>query len=87
MPRTSFRPDSAVQVHVTVTGLPEVQRVLTVLTGRAYPVTRFRAEEAAAGCWRVSIDLFVGDDGVDLVRARLTRMPCVLGVDVRRAAG
>ena len=87
MTLTAFRPDHAVRLHVTVPGLPDAQRVLTVLTGRAYPVTRFEAEEFAAGCWRLTIDLFLDADGVDLSRARLERMPCVLGVEVLRAVG
>ena len=34
-------PLSAVKLHVTVQDLACVQRVLTLLTGRAYPLTRF----------------------------------------------
>jgi hypothetical protein len=75
-----------VKVHVTVPDLAGVQRVLTLLTGRRYPLTRFEAEEAGAGCWRVSIDTVVGADDAELLEARLNRLPSVLAVDLRRSA-
>ena len=74
------------KVHVTVPDLSGVQRVLVLLTGRGYPLTRFEAEEAGAGCWRVSIDTVVGADGAELLEARLHRLPSVLAVDLRRSA-
>ena len=43
---------SSVRVHTTVTDMGGVQRVLTLLTGRAYSLTRFEAEEAGGGRWR-----------------------------------
>jgi hypothetical protein len=77
---------SPIKVHVTVPALSDVQRVLTLLTGRRYPLTRFEAEEAGAGSWRVSIDTVVGADEADLLEARLHRLPSVLAVDLRRSA-
>jgi len=77
---------SPVKVYVTVPDLPTVQRVLTLLTGRCYPLTRFEAEEAGAGRWRVSIDTVVGADQAELLEARLHRLPSVLSVDLRRSA-
>jgi acetolactate synthase regulatory subunit len=76
---------SPVKVHVTVPDLPTVQRVLTLLTGRRYPITRFEAEEAGAGRWRVSLDTTVSTDGAELLEARLQRLPSVLAVEVRRS--
>ena len=77
---------SPAKVHVTVPDLPTVQRVLVLLTARRYPLTRFEAEEAGAGRWRVSIDTVVGADGAELLEARLLRLPSVLSVEVRRSA-
>jgi hypothetical protein len=77
---------SPVKVHVTVPDLPTVQRVLVLLTGRRYPLTRFEAEEAGAGRWRVSLDTVVDADEAGLLEARLLRLPSVLAVDVRRSA-
>ena len=48
----SVRPRSTphpVKLRVTVTDPPGLQRVLTMLTGRNQPFTRFAAEEAAGG--------------------------------------
>jgi hypothetical protein len=73
------------KVHVTVPDLSDVQRVLTLLTGRRYPVTRFAAEEAGAGSWRVSIDTVVDADEAELLESRLHRLPSVLAVDLRRS--
>jgi hypothetical protein len=72
-----------VKVHVTVEDLPCVQRVLTLLTGRRYPVTRFVADEAGAGAWRLSVDTAVDAAGAELLEARLLRLPSVLDVDIR----
>ncbi|WP_448628367.1 hypothetical protein [Geodermatophilus sp. URMC 64] len=74
------------KLHVTVTDLACVQRVLTLLTGRAYVLTRFEAEEAGAGRWRVGVDTVLDGDGAELLEARLLRLPSVLAVDVRRSA-
>jgi hypothetical protein len=76
----------AVKLHVTVPDLSDVQRVLTLLTGRRYPLTRFEAEEAGAGSWRVSIDTVVGPDEAELLEHRLHRLPSVLSVELRRSA-
>ena len=77
---------SPVKVHVTVPHVSDVQRVLTLLTGRRYPLTRFEAEEAGAGSWRVSIDTVVDAEEAQLLEARLHRLPSVLAVDLRRSA-
>ena len=77
---------SPAKLRVTVSDLSAVQRVLTLLTGRAYLLTRFDAEEAGEGRWRLSIDTVVDADGADLLEARLDRMPSVLSVDIRRSA-
>ena len=42
---------SSVRVHATVMDMTGVQRVLTLLTGRNYSLTRFEAEEAGGGRW------------------------------------
>jgi hypothetical protein len=78
-------PVSPVKLHVIVEDLPCVQRVLTLLTGRSYPVTRFEAEEAGAGRWRLSVDTLADADGAALLEARLLRLPSVLAVDLRRS--
>ena len=75
-----------VRLHVTVEDLVCVQRVLTLLTGRAYQLARFEAEEAGAGRWRVSIDTMADADGAELLEARLLRLPSVLTVDIDRSA-
>jgi hypothetical protein len=74
----------AAKVHVTVPDLAGVQRVLMLLTGRRNQLTHFAAEEAGVGRWRVTLDVVAGPDEVDLLEARLHRLPSVLGVDVRR---
>jgi hypothetical protein len=79
-PRTS---QNAAKVHVTVTDLAGVQRILTMLTGRNYLVTHFAAEETGAGGWRATLDLVADADEVDLLAARLHRFPSVLVVDVQ----
>jgi hypothetical protein len=79
-------PLSPVKLHVTVEDLACVQRVLTLLTGRAYSLTRFEAEEAGAGRWRLSIDTLADADGAKLLEARLLRLPSVLTVDLDRSA-
>ncbi len=80
----SRRPTSSpTKVRVTVTDLVAVQRVLTLLTGRRYVLTRVEAEEAGAGRWRVCLDTVLAPDDVDLLTERLHRLPCVLDVDSR----
>jgi acetolactate synthase regulatory subunit len=76
---------SPVKLYVTVPDLPTVQRVLVLLTARRYPLTRFEAEEAGAGRWRVSLDTVVDADDAELLEARLQRLPSVLSVEVRRS--
>jgi hypothetical protein len=79
-------PLSVVKLHITVQDLACVQRVLTLLTGRVYPLTRFEAEEAGAGRWRLTIDTVADADGAELLEARLLRLPSVLTVDLDRSA-
>jgi hypothetical protein len=71
------------KARVTVTDLFGVQRVLTMLTGRNYAVTHFDAEEMGAGRWRITLDLRADADQVDLLEARMHRLPSVLVVDVQ----
>lgn len=82
-PQTRTHSLTAAKVHVTVTDLSGVQRVLTLLTGRQYEPTRFSAEEFGGGRWRTSFDLTATADQCDLLAERLHRMPSVLLVDVR----
>ncbi|MGY1692522.1 hypothetical protein [Geodermatophilus sp. SYSU D01105] len=83
LPRSDHTRDAAkLHVTVTVTDLIGVQRVLTMVTGRNHRLTRFDAEEAGAGRWRVSLDLIADLDQVELLGARLHRFPSVLAVDV-----
>lgn len=70
----------AAQVQVTVTDLPGVQRLLTLLTGRAHALTRFQAEECGARRWQVTIHTLAGLDELTLLEARLHRLPNVLTV-------
>jgi acetolactate synthase regulatory subunit len=70
------------KARVTVTDLLGVQRVLTMLTGRNYSVTHFDAEEMGEGRWRITLDLRADAHQVDLLEARLHRLPSVLVVDV-----
>jgi hypothetical protein len=60
-----------------------VQRVLTLLTGRNYSLTRFEAEEAGGGRWRLRIESNAEPEHVELLEARLQRVPSTLGVDVQ----
>jgi acetolactate synthase regulatory subunit len=85
-PGHSTSPGDPVRLHLTVTELPAVQRVLALLTGRRYALTRFAADEAGGGRWRVTLDLVADADQVELLGARLHRVPSVLAVDVAAAA-
>lgn len=73
---------TAAKVHVTVTDLSGVQRVLTLLTGRRYEFTRFSAEELGGGRWRTSFDVVVTADQGELLAERLHRIPTVLLVEM-----
>lgn len=73
---------TAVRVRVTVTDMLGVQRLLTMLTGRAYQLTRFEADEHGAGRWRATVDLVAAPEEVEVLEARLHRLPSVLLVDV-----
>jgi acetolactate synthase regulatory subunit len=75
---------SSLKFYVTVSDLMCVQRVLVLLTGRAYAITRFEAEEAGAGRWRLVLNCTAHDREADLLEARLHRLPSVLEVDRRR---
>jgi hypothetical protein len=74
---------SSVRVHATVTDMTGVQRVLTLLTGRNYSLTRFEAEEAGGGRWRLRIESNAAPEHVELLEARLQRVPSTLVVDVQ----
>jgi hypothetical protein len=85
MPARHGHARNTAKLHVTVTDLAGVQRVLTMLTGRSYLLTHFDAEEEGAGRWRVGLDLVADRDQVGLLEARLHRVPSVLVVDVEPA--
>jgi hypothetical protein len=75
---------SSVRIQATVTDMTGVQRVLTLLAGRGYPLTRFEAEEAGDGRWRLRIEsIATQPEHVELLRARLQRVPSTLVVDVQ----
>lgn len=75
---------SSVRIHATVMDMTGVQRVLTLLTGRNYSLTRFEAEEAGGGRWRLRIESIAAErEDVELLAARLHRMPSTLVVDVQ----
>ncbi|MFW3171987.1 hypothetical protein [Geodermatophilus sp. CPCC 206100] len=82
LPRHSHSKNTA-KLSVTVTDLSGVQRVLTMLTGRNYALTYFAADEATAGRWRTTLDVILGADQLDLLEARLHRVPSVLDVEMR----
>ena len=75
---------SSLKLYVTVSDLASVQRVLVLLTARGYEITRFEAEEAGAGSWRLAFDCMADDREADLLEARLHRLPAVLRVDRRQ---
>ena len=79
-PGHSTSPSTTVRVHVTVTDVNGVQRVLTMLIGRRYALTRFAADGADAGPWVVTLDVLADAEQVDLLGARLHRSPSVLSV-------
>lgn len=70
----------SVKLLVTVTDVTGLQRVMTMLTGRNHEFTRFEAEEAGSGRWTVRFDLRADPRQLELVVARLHRVPSVLGV-------
>lgn len=71
------------RILATVTDMPGVHRVLTLLTGRNYSLTRFEAEEAGAGRWRLRIEaLAARPEEVELLKARLQRVASTLVVHV-----
>ena len=75
---------SSVRVHATVMDMTGVQRVLTLLTGRNYALTRFEAEEAGGGRWRLRVESLVAEpEDAELLEARLHRVPSTLVVDVQ----
>jgi hypothetical protein len=78
------RPHAAVytaRIHAIVTDMIGIQRVLTVLTGRNYVLSRFEAEEAGSGRWRLRIDSIVSEpEQVELLKARLQRLTSTLTV-------
>jgi hypothetical protein len=76
--RSSRTARNTARLHLTVTDLPAVQRVITLLTGRNYVLTRLEADDAGDGRWRVVLDVVT--DQVQLLEARLHRNPSVFGV-------
>jgi hypothetical protein len=91
LPGQSTSPRDPVRLHLTVTDLPAVQRVLALLTGRRYALARFMADTAdgdgedGGGRWSVTLDLVADPDQVELLGARLHRVPSVLAVHVQAA--
>jgi hypothetical protein len=81
MPTRSSTTDT-VRFHLTVTDVVGVQRVLAMLTGRRYALTRFAADGVGDGCWSVTLDVVAEADQVDLLGARLDRSPSVLTLDL-----
>ena len=77
---------STVRLHLTVTDVLGVQRVLTMLTGRRYALTRFAATSAGDGPWRVTLDVLADADQVELLAARLDRSPSVLTLGLESGA-
>lgn len=77
---------NTVRLHLTVTDVLGVQRVLTVLTGRRYALTRFAADGAGDGHWRVTLDVLADADQVELLGARLDRSPSVLTLALESGA-
>ncbi len=76
--RTTAR--NTARLHLAVTDRPAVQRIFTLLTGRSYVLTRFEADDARDGHWRVALDVVADPDRVQLLEARLHRNPSVFGV-------
>jgi hypothetical protein len=75
---------STARIHATVTDMSGVQRVLTLLTGRNYTLTRFEAEEAGGGRWRLRIESVADQpEQVELLKARLQRVASTLVVDAQ----
>jgi hypothetical protein len=85
LPRHGHTADAA-KLYVTVADVVGLQRVLTLLNGRNHAFTRFEAEEAGGGRWALRLDLVGTPAQLDLVAARLDRVPSVLDVEVRPGA-
>ena len=67
---------SSVRVHATVMDMTGDQRVLTLLTGRNYSLTRFEAEEAGGGRWRLRVESIAAEpEDVDSWRLACTGCP------------
>jgi hypothetical protein len=85
MPPRSEQRRAAVRLLLTVTDVLGVQRVLTMLTGRRYTLTRFAPTARGDGHWRVTLDVLADADQVELLGARLDRSPSVLTLASSRA--
>jgi hypothetical protein len=83
-PRTA---DLVAEVQLVVTDQVGVQRVLMLLTGRRHAVTRFEARQTGADRWQLSLDTADDQQELQLLEARLLRLPTVLTVEVLRPAG
>lgn len=79
-PGPSTSQSTVVRVQVTVADVHGVQRVLTMLVGRRYALTRFAADGADGGPWVVTLDVLADAEQVELLGARLHRSPSVLAV-------
>ena len=82
MPARPAPVPNAAKVRVVVTDALGLQRVLTMLSGRDHPFIRLEAEEAGGGRWTITFDLLAAPSRLDLVTARLHRLPSVLTVEV-----
>ncbi|MCE3552336.1 hypothetical protein LWC33_12805 [Pseudonocardia sp. RS11V-5] len=77
------RVPGAVTVAVTVTGgLDGVQRVVTLLRGRGYPVRELTADLADDDTGALGVRLPLTPEEAELLVARLHRLPAVLHVTV-----
>ncbi len=68
------------RLHLTVTDLRGVQRVLTLLIGPNTCSPASRPTTQGDGRWRVALDVVADPDQVQLLEARLHRNPGVFGV-------
>ena len=72
--------------RIVVTDAPGLHRVVTLLMGRQHAFTRLEAEEAGGGRWTIKLDLVATVGEIELVTARLHRLPSVLTVGVTTPA-
>jgi hypothetical protein len=82
MPNPHLSTVVSARIQLALTDLVSVQRVLVMLTGRNHCFTHFEAEEAGGGQWRLSLDTVGDRHALELLEARLLRLPPVLAVEV-----